>query len=227
MITPINSTTGACTPGDHNNATTSTVDMTGATHFVVCVGMPNGNDEPTISDTAGNTNWVRDELVSSLVSGDLRVYRCANALDSANYALTLNSVQANFFGIVVHGFSGVKTTSPLDANSNSNVQNGVSSIQPGSMTPTEDGEVVYTGIVVHTSGNNPSSIDSGFTRASVAVSADNFGVGGAYKVQTSAGAENPTWSITPAADDPATVIFAYKAEPTGGAAIILTGEGEV
>jgi hypothetical protein len=93
-------------------------------------------------------------------------------------------------------FSGVKQTSPFDQINGSN--GFASTLQPGSITPTENNELVVALLGINSSGT-PMSINSGFTETNTEI---NFGAGDhyggcmAYIIQTTAAAVNPTWTRT-------------------------------
>lgn len=115
------------------------------------------------------------------------------------------------------------------ANSPTDQQNGatgvgVTSIQPGSITPTEDNEIV---LVLTTHGQTGgTTINSGFTEATdIDFTANSMGGTFSYLIQTTAAAVNPTISFS--SGNPATAIASFKAAAfvSGGSSMSMTGVG--
>src|SRR5262245_10986547 len=73
-----------------------------------------------------------------------------------------------------------------------------STAQPGSVTPTQDNEVLISGYCNDSNSGQVGTIDSSFTIGDTVafLGSAHFGAGSAYKIQTTAGAENPTWSLS-------------------------------
>jgi hypothetical protein len=96
--------------------------------------------------------------------------------------------------VCVLAFSGA-AASPLDQQAGTSAGASGATVQPGSVTPTVDGEVLVAGYSGYFA--DVSSIDSSFTIT------DQFSSSGghhlttaaAYKIQTAASAENPTWTL--------------------------------
>ncbi len=92
-------------------------------------------------------------------------------------------------------FSGADTVVPFDQQNGVATPTTTTSYQPGSITPSENNEVIVTAI---TSGGGVTSysIDSGFTISDQfdLSGGGHFPLGMAYLIQTSAAASNPTWS---------------------------------
>ena len=115
----------------------------------------------------------------------------------------------------VAAFSGAAAASALDQ------QNGAvgtgTSLATGSVTPSEDNELVVSGVSIADGSSGTYAVDSGLTITDqILASAGNFEGGGlAYIIQTSAGAVNPTWSWTGSVNS-AAVIATFKAAAAGG-----------
>jgi hypothetical protein len=111
--------------------------------------------------------------------------------------------------IAAAAFSGAPAT-PLDQ-SNSFATSGVASIQAGSITPTQNNELI---IAVLGPDNNAGTvtINSGFTIITSApyVNGVCMGIWIAYLLQTTAAAVNPTWTMT-AGNNPTALIASFKA----------------
>lgn len=194
--------------------TTGAIDSTGADLLVVlAVG-----GFLTITDSKSNS-W------SALTQGtqdftDCRIsYSRPTSVGSGHTFTTGGSYMA----VLVAAFSG-SVVSPFDQE-NGGVSNDGTSGSGGSVTPTENNELVIAGLGLGGNGSSP-SVDSGFTIAQSknAVSGVNFGGALAYKIQTTAGAVNPGWTWT-TASDAVMRTATFKDTPSSSAVGPLTSGG--
>ncbi len=178
-----------------NNVTTGGVDTTGATLLIVGVASYDGSGTPvaiTVSDSKGNT-WT-PLTRTTFLSGAVIVcqfFYCAVPTVGAGHTFSVSSTGA-FPTLAAAAFTG-NTGTPFDQE-NGGRASGVTSLQPGSVTPTEDDELLVT--IVGSNTTNTLSLDGGFTETDeVAYSGGNhFGASMAYLIQASLAAANPTWS---------------------------------
>lgn len=152
----------------------------------------------------------------------VRIYYAENPTVSSPLTFT-TSGSGIFNALIVAGFSGVKTSSPIDQHDGAILGSPSTSIQPGSVTPTEDNEL----IVAQLGYGDPIAdlaINSGFSTPIhfPFESGVNFGVSFSYLVQTSLGAVNPQFSWSGVGSDAGTNIATFKAE-TGGPTPQLRG----
>jgi len=194
---------------DSGSFTTPSIDTTGATLIVLWLLSYSGVGRPTVSDSAGNTWTALTDHVDSSVSRGTFFY-CQSPSTSASH--TFSSTGATQFGsLYVEAWSG-STSSPFDQQ-NGGAGTGAT-LQPGSVTPSVDNELVVTGVGNYQIAETSYSIDSGFTITDQFTPTGNSISGGmAYLVQTTATAENPTWSY-PVAVATVAAIATFKA---GGA----------
>lgn len=197
--------------GNSSGGTTSAIDTTGANLIVLAVSYFSAT---TISDSYGNT-WTA--LSPSTAAGGNPVeqlFYCPLPIVGSGHTFTALSYPA----IYVLAVSGASAT-PLDQ------QNGATgsatSLQPGSITPTQNGCLIVTGI-----GGNPFASGS-ISGAFSALTADltpgvNEGGGGAYEMQPTAVAVNPTWSWTGSGSS-AAVIASFLPAAGGGPVSHLFG----
>jgi hypothetical protein len=174
--------------GSASGGTTPGVDTTGANIIVIGVhSYAAGN----ISDSNGNT-WTA--LTDRISTSDVRyrLYYCINPTVGAGHTF---STTATFGGIVMQAFSSSAGTPVYDQESG-NVANSVTSIQPGSITPSVDDCLIITGGNFWECSSNPASCNSGVTVTEGAPFSGgvNFGYAGGYLIQGTAAAINPTWS---------------------------------
>lgn len=172
-----------------SGGTTGAIDTTGASLLNAAVAFV-PSSPPTISDSKGNT-WTALTNYTSFSVESLQFYYVANPTVGSGHTFTdggLNTIStANFAA-----FSGAATVSPFDVENGA--INGPSPLQPGSITPSANGEVVLASIADF---SGTASVDSGFTITDQAATTGGqyFGCALAYLVQTSAAAVNPTWTV--------------------------------
>lgn len=178
------------------SVTTAGIDTSGADLLVLMLSTSIATTETaTISDSKGNTWTALTKYHEGTWNTEGRLYYAKNAIVGASHTFTATSdAGATYPAIAVAAFSGTHLTSPFDQ------QNGATASfspphEPGSVTPTEDNELIIAG-VAHDRTDAPNAIDEGFTlaEASAVVAANAQGVGIGYLVQTTAAAVNPTWS---------------------------------
>lgn len=172
---------------DTNAVTTSAIDTTGG-HLIV-LSVANGNATDTPTDNKGNTYTL---ATGTTFSGDTgQLWYNLNAVTGTGHTWTYGSA-GSFPSICAAVFS--ETGSALDQ-TNNNVGLDVSSLQPGSITPTQSGETIVTG-VAHSATSGTNSINQSFTISDTSLQTNgaNNGVAEAYLEQGAAAAVNPTWT---------------------------------
>ena len=178
------------------SVTTSAINTSGASLLVMVVAQWQSRTFGTISDSKSNT-W--SKLTARSVAGSVRetlAYVANPTIDSAQTFTYTSAGLDDYPAICVASFSNVATTTPLDQQ-NGGTGSGTT-FQPGSVTPTQDNELLVTGLGQQSTPNTI-SIDSSFTvtdQQAYHSGNGNFGAALAYLVQTSAAAANPTWSET-------------------------------
>jgi hypothetical protein len=189
----------------NNNVTTAAIDTTGATLLVVVVADQAGVTT-TLTDSKTNT-WT-GLTVRTETNAEVRIFYAANPTVGTGHTFTGTST-GGFPALAVLAFSGVATVSPFD------VQNGVTqttgtSVATGSITPTAANEVLVGGISLGAAGITVSSVTSPMIlQANLASTANAYGVGSAYEIQTTATARNLTWVLS-ASSNAAAAIASFK-----------------
>ena len=147
----------------------------------------------TLSDSYGNT-WI---LAVSQVGSVLQsyIYYCLNPTVGVGHTFTTTGSPYNGAPSVT-AWSGAATSSVL-GQTNGNATS-TSTNQPGSVTPTVNGSLIVTGLY---SSASTHSINSGFT----IYSDDNANFAAAYLIQGTAGAINPTWTLSGATSATSTI----------------------
>jgi hypothetical protein len=193
-----------------DTATTSAVNTTGANLIVIQASNYAVQAAPTITDNKSNTWTALTAQAGSVVRGTL--YYCLNPTVGSGHTFTITST-GGYPSLSILAFSGVATTSAFDVQNGSTASSSTT-VAPGSITPSAANELVITG--VGTQSAAVSSVGSGFTIGSTANwSASQFGSSLAYLIQTTATAENPTWTMSGSATLSAE-IASFKAAAGGG-----------
>lgn len=197
-----------------NGGTSSPADFSGVD--TILVGLTSVGGE-TVSDSHSNTY----NVVTSI--GTLKIYIAENAITSASMTFTLSGTGINAAAYFV-GFSGGKLSGAEDQ-SNTHTYAAQTSEQPGSVTPTQDNELLFLALSMDQDpgGGFVITVDSSFESPMPGNGIGGGVIGVSWKIQTSAGAENPTMSWTnPVSGESA--IATFFAEPDAEN-IILMGDG--
>jgi hypothetical protein len=159
---------------------TSAINTTGASLIVAIVAYYVSTG--VFADSAGNI-WTH--ATESSTPG-CALYYCINPTTSATH--TFSIAGGSYPAIAVAAFNN---TGPLDLSIR-----GATGNQPGSGTPTYNGELLVTGYACNQSASGPYTVGSSFTITNQAspVSGEAIGVALAYLVQSTATAVNPTWA---------------------------------
>lgn len=199
----------AAAPGA-NGGTTSAIDTSGATGIYVHISEYLGASGFSLSDSKGNTWTPRTQYSSGSVSRT-RIYYCENPTVGSGHTFTYSG-SGGYPTICVEAHSGTKTSSSYDQE-NGATNTATNSLQPGSITPTENNELIISGAAQYIEAAI-SNVDSGFTVSDGigAVSGTNVGGTMAYLYQGAAAAINPTWTFGTTVDA-AVVQASFKTPP--------------
>lgn len=197
---------------------TTPIDTTGANIIFVSVSSQT-TLTGDVSDSKTNT-WT--ELTEKgTADADIAIFYSKNPTVGSGHTFTFTFVAGLNGVIAVLACSGADTSSPFDVEQGNTAASGTT-VQPNSVAPGSNNEVVVTAATAGGGGSPTWAIDDGGTAGSFAIS-DSVGNAGAnyahamaYKVQTTAVAENPTWSLWGSSAS-AAVIGTFKAAAAGGA----------
>lgn len=173
------------------SATTAGIDTTGADLLIIALCCDDAHTA-TPTDSKSNT-WTQ---LTSYTQTNVRVRLWYSTPSSVGTNHTFSSNGLGFVGTILGAaFSGAAQSSPADQQSGAN--GFVATLQPGSITPSENNELIWSHFGINAAGS-PMSIDSGFTELAEADFSAGVAYGGsfAYKIQTTAAAVNPTWTRT-------------------------------
>lgn len=204
--------------GALNGATSSALNTTGASLLIVSIGQYDVGSDVTLSDSKGNT-WTKLTVQSNFDTRSWIAY-CINPTVGSGHTFTIAGSNSYSFA-TIGAFVGtaVSTTFRSQNNANSTIAN---SIQPGSVTPDADGQLIWTGFCGFV--NASSTIGSGFTITDQQAgnSGTCYGGAGAYLIQGTAAAVNPTWSTNDAANDSTANIAVFEVAPVVASSGIAT-----
>lgn len=198
-------------PTDNDTFTSGTFDTTGADLLLVNVVQFEGSSA-TLSDSKSNAGWVG--LTAQVAVGQSQLFYCPTPTVGSGHTFTLTGT--NIWGLIqIQAFSGAHA-SPFDAE-NGALGTADTSIQPGSVTPSENNCLVVSGVACELDSIVSYSIDAGFTITHQKDFENPYNTPGAmaYLVQTTAAAVNPTWSWTNSRTRASTIAVFKAAAITG------------
>lgn len=202
--------------GPSGGGTTTAIDTTGATLLVLTTARYLATSA-TPSDSASNT-WtgLTDIGNSAGFQNACRIWYVENPTTSATHTFTF-AATALYPAFGASAWSGTATSSVFDKQSvNDNGDVATSTSAPGSVTPAADGALVIACAAYDSA--SAVTIDGGFTELydTPLVGGSYFGGMGAYLIQTTAAAANPTVSYAGSnANCTAIAVFAAPAAATG------------
>lgn len=214
-ITLLSSVLTGDTAGDNSAVTSGNIDTSGANLIVLVVTWYDPSKSITITDSKNNhisPGWTSRTKYSS-TNGALQIFYCVPSSVGTGHNFTATSAGNSIYpAIAAFAFSGAHAT-PYDGENGAN-SSSATSLAPGSVTPSEGNCVLVTGLQAYTRG--VATVPTGFTGSALAYSNGFYlASGAAYKIQTSAGAENPSWSWS-GSDQCAANIAVFKAAAGGG-----------
>lgn len=180
-----------------NTVTTAAADTTGATLIMLGVAEVGGASTATPSDSKVNSAPTKIRTDSSgTVQWSLFYLVPDPAKVGAGHTFTY-TLNSSFPALFMTCFSGTSAT-PTDGNTGFN-DVAITSIQPGSITPSASGDVFVAGMAfggsrtISVSGTGWAISD----QIDFLAAGGNYGGAMAYKVSAGSGAENPTfsWSV--------------------------------
>jgi hypothetical protein len=191
--------------GGAGGVTTDAVDTSGATLIVVAATFYNGT--PALSDSKGNawTPLTSYPAYTGLYATQL--FYCINPTVGSGHTFSLATSSYN--SLIFGAFS--KSSPVFDqAGGAGSTAGGFTTFQPGSLTPSVDGCLLFSSICWNLGGDG--SIDSSFLSLDQVANTDvsSFRGRAAYKIQSSAGAENPTWTITTSSNSGGSSMAVFK-----------------
>jgi len=192
--------------------TTGSVDTSGANLLTIALTEAS-NGAATISDSKSNT-WTK--LTEQCASTPcVVIYYAKNATVGSGHTFTATG--SSFFAVLgASAWSGADTTAPFDQENGTGGGSMASGQQPGSVTPTTDGQVVVSAMGWNDTRNITSVTGSTQLNENDFTGGVNYGGGSAYVIQTTAAAVNPAWNWTGGNVAGEVVVATFKAASGGG-----------
>jgi hypothetical protein len=201
--------------GNGSTATTSAMDSTGADLLIVSVETYSTTvPKSGLSDNKSNT-FIELAHISNGVS-DQRVFICRNPSVGTGHTFTY-SLGSSYPAISAAAFSGVGILVGSEYTTAT-----ASTITSGSLSTTSNGSLFFFSVGSQT-GVTQSSVSSGFTELSdvAGVPAVNTGIHTSYKIQSTAGSESPTSTMSGSSDlNSAFLVFEPAPSGGGGGAVL-------
>jgi hypothetical protein len=192
-----------------SSITTASVDTTGATLLVLVASDYGQAGAVTPTDSKGNT-WTGLTQQGTGANARVRIWYSRSPIVGSGHTFTFPG-SSNFCTFTMSAWSGVDTTSPFDQQNGTSAA-GVSSVQPGSVTPGSNNELIVAALAWNTGESPGVSIGSSFTITDQNdfSSGSNQGGAQAYLLQGTATAVNPTWSLPNSTPAAAAAIATFK-----------------
>ena len=200
--------------GTTASATSSAIDTTGANLLIAVVSGFNAEiDESVFSDNKSNTFFVISDTTGNASS---KVFGCFNPTVGIGHTVSY-SKSSSYPQVGLYSFSGVDAPNFVFSQNDSASR---SSVTVGSVEATKNNSLFFLSV---TSGPYTlSSVTGGFTTLTNVggVGAAYMGLHTAYKIQSAAGAENPTVTMSGSGDLSATMSTFLEATSGGGGAVL-------
>lgn len=206
--------------------TTSAVDTTGATMLVLAAAYPH-TQTPSASDSKGNAWTALTEIVGDGPS--LRVYCCGNPSVGSGHTFTVSIGSVGILSLAMMAFSGL-TNGAVDQQ-NGSTSNGTGAnaqADVGSITPTQNGELIVVAHADDTFAGNPAASNDGgiLTRVDNISLNDPFGTPDQFSLATWWGVQATAAAINVHLNWGATAAYAQKVAslapttPSGAARLV-------
>ncbi len=193
-----------------SSATTAGINTSGANLIVVAYEWF-ANNTPTLTDNKSNTWTLLTQSWCGGTCGVLQIAYCSNPTVGSGHTFTITA-SGDAFAICAAAFSGAKSSAPFDQQNHA-ITAGATSLQTGSVTPSEANELVIYGLGDAFTGtvsvNSGAIIDQLPLVPSIALA-----LALAYEIQTTATTRNPTWTMANTRNQAA--IATFKSAPGGG-----------
>lgn len=196
--------------GTPNGVTTGAINTTGANFCAQFLADYTPGSGEAFSDNKGNSYSALAASENTNVRAQFAYAENATTGTSHTFSVSGTGIYPTLGAIAC---SGVKTSGSFDQQNGAVTGGASTTIQPGSVTPTENNELVLTGVCFGQAASV--TVNLGFTEiADIAFSSGNyFQMGLAYEIQTTATARNPTWT-SGTSEEGAARIATFKAQPT-------------
>jgi hypothetical protein len=211
------------------NTTTASVtidtDTSPATTLIVaCVASNEGVAAPTISSSPSLTWNARTAYVRGGTTTRTQLHWALATSVSDTHSITSSVVVASFPVVGAIGLAGTETSTPYDTENGAN--SGGTSVTVPSITPSANGAVLVSCATgSDNDGTDSMDAEAGFTEGTEShySAGAHWGLRMAYKIQTTATAEDTVWDMTAGSNEWVATTAAFKAPSAGGGALPCVG----
>ncbi len=199
-------------PGQNGGNSAATFNTTGYDLIVIFTStFSTEASPPAVTDNHGNTYTQGDSVSSPGGSIATMYYKYnPNVGTGTQFTVIRND---SFPSVIVIGCTGALILSTPYDQHNSNSTSSESSVQPGSVTPSFNNEIIFCGLSSGASANSDMTISGdSFTKLSGVdwIAGTNIASAVGYVIQTTASAANPTWSSANSTIGLASVIASFQ-----------------
>lgn len=214
-ITVIAVTGAQAQSGASTTVSTPSLAFNGLGCNVILIGIAAGIDgtNPIPTDTNSNTYTKIGTNTHSGVQ-NINLYVCFNPVVSINMVFTYTTSINTFPSIAVIGLSDLLNGTVDQTSGSANVSNPPNPNTPGSITPSIDNEI-WISLAMDVAGVSGTGISVSIGTIAYSagtITAQAYGIGMAYLVQTTAAAVNPSWTF-PAGNNVMTSIWSFESVP--------------
>jgi len=203
------------TQGTTGSATSAPINTNGCNLLVVTVSAAGAT---TLTDSAGNT-WTAGTATSN-GSNRVQIYYCYNPTTSASHTFTVTG-SLTYPTISYYACANYNGATPTQAAGG--IAFSALSVQPGSLTPAQNGALLVAALNQGVTTAQTISIDSGFASDFANyVSGISVGGGSGYLLQSSAAAVNPTMSWPTTTGNAAAAMMSFLPAVTGASTYAIT-----
>lgn len=192
-------------PGDSSSSTTPSLNTTGANFIVIAVNSYGPGGAVTVTDSKSNT-WT---ALTQQVAGESksRLYYCYAPTVGTGH--TFNATGGSFYGsIYVQAWAGM-AASTFDVENGNASASSASTLQPGSVTPSQANELIITALAFNDNSAGIIAVNSSFAITDT-VAFSFTGGSMAWLIVSSTSAVNPTWNTTNNCTNRAATIATFK-----------------
>lgn len=185
-----------------SGGSTGSGNTTGANLLIAVLGYFKSSG-PNISDSKSNSWTLVNKYEDATSNAGVAIYYSWGSVSvGSSHTFSTTSHFATFFVIAV---SGARTaTNPLDQFNGTATSTATSPFNPGSITPSVSGTIVVSGVFQNAADPAPTS-PSGYTLIGAYAVGTSYPGGGAYKILSGSGSENPGFGVT-AGDNGAAIV---------------------
>lgn len=215
-VTPIVLTTSTAksSVADTNGFTSPAVNTTGANFIAVALVYYNPDAAPTFADNKSN-KYTQLNIYNANNFNTLTIYYSSNPVVGTGHTFTVTG-NGSYACMDMQAFANVMTSANPFDQQNGAANASATTLQTGSVTPTTDNQLLFSGFTVATAGSTM-SVNSGFTiTEQIPDGGNNLGCAGAYLINgagTSGAAVNPTWTNSGSAAQLTANIATFKVGP--------------